>query len=38
MSSELSPGDLMHTACGSLNYSAPELLVGESYDGHAVGA
>ena len=37
MGTETSPGDLMNTACGSLAYSAPELLIGENYDGHAVG-
>lgn len=37
MSTEMSPGDMMNTACGSLAYSAPEILVGDNYDGHAVG-
>lgn len=31
------PGMMLATSCGSLAYSAPELLLGEEYDAPAVG-
>ena len=30
------PGEKMKTACGSLAYSAPEMLLQEPYDGPSV--
>lgn len=32
-----SPGQKLETSCGSLAYSAPEILLGDSYDAPAVG-
>ncbi|TNN00989.1 hypothetical protein fugu_012235 [Takifugu bimaculatus] len=32
------PGTMLATSCGSLAYSAPEILLGEEYDAPAVGA
>jgi len=31
------PGEMLDTACGSLEYSAPEILLGESYKGPSIG-
>ena len=31
------PGKNLETSCGSLSYSAPEILLGDSYDAPAVG-
>jgi len=31
------PGSTLETSCGSLAYSAPEILLGDSYDAPAVG-
>ena len=31
------PGEMIESACGSLEYSAPEILLGDSYDPPKVG-
>lgn len=36
-SNKFSPGQKLETSCGSLAYSAPEILLGDSYDAPAVG-
>ena len=36
-SNKFVPGRKLETSCGSLAYSAPEILLGESYDAPAVG-
>lgn len=36
-SNRFCPGQKLETSCGSLAYSAPEILLGESYDAPAVG-
>lgn len=36
-SNKFLPGKKLETACGSLAYSAPEILLGDSYDAPAVG-
>ena len=36
-SNKFMPGTKLQTACGSLAYSAPEILLGDSYDAPAVG-
>lgn len=36
-SNQFKPGSNLETSCGSLAYSAPEILLGDSYDAPAVG-
>lgn len=36
-SNKFCPGQKLQTSCGSLAYSAPEILLGDSYDAPAVG-
>lgn len=31
------PGEMIESSCGSLEYSAPEILLGDSYDPPKVG-
>ncbi len=36
-SNKFNPGQRLQTSCGSLAYSAPEILLGDAYDAPAVG-
>ena len=36
-SNQFDPGQSLKTSCGSLAYSAPEILLGDAYDAPAVG-
>ena len=36
-SNKFNPGQRLLTSCGSLAYSAPEILLGDAYDAPAVG-
>lgn len=36
-SNQFTPGEQLATSCGSLAYSAPEILLGDAYDAPAVG-
>ena len=36
-SNKFTPGKQLATSCGSLAYSAPEILLGDAYDAPAVG-
>lgn len=36
-SNQFNPGQHLSTSCGSLAYSAPEILLGDAYDAPAVG-
>lgn len=36
-SNKFDPGQKLRTSCGSLAYSAPEILLGDFYDAPAVG-
>jgi serine/threonine protein kinase len=36
-SNQFNPGQRLQTSCGSLAYSAPEILLGDAYDAPAVG-